>query len=225
MELHKRTINQTNIQSVAGGGVFDIRGAATQDHHSDYKLVVGLESCCHGFSIVLQEVTHYLVKWCSLPYEEATWELQEDLDPEKIKEFEEVQKVPLDCGHMVSRDDKQLGMKRTSGSIQLQWSRPVLHTATQLDVTLASLLCLQHNHNDSVCNNATVQCAVQQCAVEQCSVLLHPCLALHWSCLQERPPSQKWQKLSNSRQYQHGNQLREYQLEGMNWLLFNWFNR
>lgn len=47
------------------------------------------------------------MKWCSLPYEEATWELQEDLDPEKIKEFEEVQKVPLDCGHMVSRDDEE----------------------------------------------------------------------------------------------------------------------
>lgn len=43
------------------------------------------------------------MKWCSLPYEEATWELQEDLDPEKIKEFEEVQKLPADCGHMVRR--------------------------------------------------------------------------------------------------------------------------
>lgn len=46
-----------------------------------------------------------------------------------------------------------------------------------------------------------------------------------WLYLQERPPSQKWQKLEASRHYQHGNQLREYQLEGMNWLLFNWFNR
>lgn len=46
------------------------------------------------------------MKWCSLPYEEATWELQEDLDPEKIKEFEEVQKLPVDCGHMVSRRRK-----------------------------------------------------------------------------------------------------------------------
>mgnify|MGYP001857302169 FL=1 len=36
---------------------------------------------------VLQEVTHYLVKWCSLPYEESTWELEEDVDPVKIKEF------------------------------------------------------------------------------------------------------------------------------------------
>uniref|UniRef100_A0AAQ5WYF6 DNA helicase n=1 Tax=Amphiprion ocellaris TaxID=80972 RepID=A0AAQ5WYF6_AMPOC len=80
-------------------------------------------------------VTHYLVKWCSLSYEEATWELQEDLDPEKIKEFEEIQKLP------------------------------------------------------------------------------------------ERPPPDKWQKLEHSRDYRNGNQLREYQLEGMNWLLFNWYNR
>ncbi|XP_027135494.1 chromodomain-helicase-DNA-binding protein 6 isoform X3 [Larimichthys crocea] len=88
-----------------------------------------------------EEVTHYLVKWCSLSYEEATWELQEDLDPEKIKEFEEIQKLPADLRHM------------------------------------------------------------------------------------ERPPPEKWQKLERSRDYRNGNQLREYQLEGMNWLLFNWYNR
>eukprot|EP00731_Ephydatia_muelleri_P027004 Em0018g1104a len=28
-------------------------------------------------------VTHYLVKWCSLPYEDSTWELEEDVDAEK----------------------------------------------------------------------------------------------------------------------------------------------
>lgn len=52
---------------------------------------------------LFQEVTHYLVKWCSLSYEEATWELQEDLDPEKIKEFEAVQKLPTEIRHMVRR--------------------------------------------------------------------------------------------------------------------------
>ncbi|KAM9859273.1 chromodomain-helicase-DNA-binding protein 6 [Aulostomus maculatus] len=88
-----------------------------------------------------EEVTHYLVKWCSLSYEEATWELQEDLDPEKIKEFEEIQKLPPDLRHV------------------------------------------------------------------------------------ERPSPEKWQKLDHSRDYRNGNQLREYQLEGMNWLLFNWYNR
>ncbi|XP_008406537.1 chromodomain-helicase-DNA-binding protein 6 isoform X3 [Poecilia reticulata] len=88
-----------------------------------------------------EEVTHYLVKWCSLSYEEATWELQEDLDPEKIREFEEIQKRPADLRHM------------------------------------------------------------------------------------ERPAPDKWQKLERSRDYRNGNQLREYQLEGMNWLMFNWYNR
>ncbi|XP_029007835.1 chromodomain-helicase-DNA-binding protein 6 isoform X2 [Betta splendens] len=88
-----------------------------------------------------EEVTHYLVKWCSLSYEEATWELQEDLDPEKIKEFEQIQKLPADLRHM------------------------------------------------------------------------------------ERPLPEKWQKLERSRDYRNGNQLREYQLEGMNWLRFNWYNR
>ncbi|XP_069508223.1 chromodomain-helicase-DNA-binding protein 6 isoform X2 [Ambystoma mexicanum] len=87
-----------------------------------------------------EEVTHYLVKWCSLSYEESTWELEEDVDPLKIREFEELQVLP-----------------------------EILHM--------------------------------------------------------ERPSPEKWQKLAKSREYKNNNQLREYQLEGMNWLLFNWYNR
>ncbi|KAJ8259214.1 hypothetical protein COCON_G00182260 [Conger conger] len=87
-----------------------------------------------------EEVTHYLVKWCSLSYEESTWELQEDVDPGKIREFEDIKKIP-DLKHV------------------------------------------------------------------------------------ERPLPEQWKKLDYSRDYRNGNQLREYQLEGMNWLLFNWYNR
>uniref|UniRef100_A0A8C5Q8R6 Chromodomain helicase DNA binding protein 6 n=1 Tax=Leptobrachium leishanense TaxID=445787 RepID=A0A8C5Q8R6_9ANUR len=87
-----------------------------------------------------EEVTHYLVKWCSLPYEESTWELEEDVEPLKVKEFELLQVLP---------------------------------EFTRL----------------------------------------------------ERPASECWQKLERSRTYKNNNQLREYQLEGMNWLLFNWYNR
>ncbi|KAJ8344324.1 hypothetical protein SKAU_G00316530 [Synaphobranchus kaupii] len=87
-----------------------------------------------------EEVTHYLVKWCSLSYEESTWELQEDVDPGKIHEFEDIKKIP-DLKHA------------------------------------------------------------------------------------ERPPPEQWKKLDLMRDYRNGNELREYQLEGMNWLLFNWYNR
>uniref|UniRef100_A0A8C1QG13 Chromodomain helicase DNA binding protein 6 n=1 Tax=Cyprinus carpio TaxID=7962 RepID=A0A8C1QG13_CYPCA len=87
-----------------------------------------------------EEVTHYLVKWCSLSYEESTWELQEDVDPVKIREFEDLKQIP---------EIKQV----------------------------------------------------------------------------ERPLPEQWQKLEKSREYRNANQLREYQLEGMNWLLFNWYNR
>uniref|UniRef100_A0A8C1Y205 Chromodomain helicase DNA binding protein 6 n=1 Tax=Cyprinus carpio TaxID=7962 RepID=A0A8C1Y205_CYPCA len=87
-----------------------------------------------------EEVTHYLVKWCSLSYEESTWELQEDVDPVKIREFEELKEIP-----------------------------EIKHV--------------------------------------------------------ERPLPEQWQKLEKSREYRNANQLREYQLEGMNWLLFNWYNR
>uniref|UniRef100_A0A672G6Y2 Chromodomain helicase DNA binding protein 9 n=1 Tax=Salarias fasciatus TaxID=181472 RepID=A0A672G6Y2_SALFA len=88
-----------------------------------------------------EEVVYYLVKWCSLPYEDSTWELKDDVDQSKIEEFEQLQAVKPD-------------------------SRRV-----------------------------------------------------------ERPPANLWKKREHSREYRNGNSLRDYQLEGVNWLLFNWYNR
>uniref|UniRef100_A0A673Y650 Chromodomain helicase DNA binding protein 8 n=1 Tax=Salmo trutta TaxID=8032 RepID=A0A673Y650_SALTR len=76
-----------------------------------------------------EPVVYYLVKWCSLPYEDATWELREDVDEDKVEEC---------C----------------------------------------------------VCGYSLVAC-----------------------------------KLEEFTEYKSGNVLREYQLEGVNWLLFNWYNR
>lgn len=42
---------------------------------------------------------------------------------------------------------------------------------------------------------------------------------------QPRPSASSWKKLEESREYKNANTLREYQLEGVNWLLFNWYNR
>lgn len=70
-------------------------------------------------------MTHYLVKWCSLSYEEATWELQEDLDPEKIKEFEEIQKLPPDLRHVVSKMNQERieTFLQFSGWIWTKWNQ------------------------------------------------------------------------------------------------------
>lgn len=40
--------------------------------------------------VSLQTVTLYLVKWCSLPYEDSTWELKADIDQSKIEEYERI---------------------------------------------------------------------------------------------------------------------------------------
>lgn len=37
---------------------------------------------------------HYLVKWKSLAYEDSTWELEEDVDEDKIEQFEKFNKLP-----------------------------------------------------------------------------------------------------------------------------------
>ncbi|XP_076018245.1 chromodomain-helicase-DNA-binding protein 8 isoform X3 [Genypterus blacodes] len=88
-----------------------------------------------------EPVIYYLVKWCSLPYEDATWELKEDVDEGKVEEFSKIQ-------------NRQPRLKRTV-----------------------------------------------------------------------RPTASAWKKLEETREYINGNTLREYQLEGVNWLLFNWYNR
>ncbi|XP_076828846.1 LOW QUALITY PROTEIN: chromodomain-helicase-DNA-binding protein 8 [Brachyhypopomus gauderio] len=88
-----------------------------------------------------EPLIYYLVKWCSLPYEDATWELKEDVDEGKVEEFKKIQ-------------SRQPRLKRTA-----------------------------------------------------------------------RPPASAWKKLEQSREYRSANTLREYQLEGVNWLLFNWYNR
>lgn len=49
-----------------------------------------------------QEVIYYLVKWCSLPYEDSTWELKDDVDQSKIEEFEQLQAAKPDSRRMVS---------------------------------------------------------------------------------------------------------------------------
>ncbi|KAM9719285.1 chromodomain-helicase-DNA-binding protein 8 isoform 2-T2 [Menidia menidia] len=88
-----------------------------------------------------EPVIYYLVKWCSLPYEDATWELKEDVDEGKVEEFGKIQ-------------NRQPRLKRTT-----------------------------------------------------------------------RPQASSWKKLEETREYKNSNTLREYQLEGVNWLLFNWYNR
>ncbi|KAM8961534.1 chromodomain-helicase-DNA-binding protein 8 isoform 1-T1 [Pelodytes ibericus] len=88
-----------------------------------------------------EPVVYYLVKWCSLSYEDSTWELKEDVDEGKVEEFRQI-------------ESRQPNLKRVP-----------------------------------------------------------------------RPAATSWKKLELSHEYQNGNQLREYQLEGVNWLLFNWYNR
>ncbi|XP_076818794.1 uncharacterized protein LOC143464735 isoform X2 [Clavelina lepadiformis] len=83
----------------------------------------------------------FLTKWCSLPYEDSTWEREEDIDKDKIEEFE------ARCRYRPPR----------------RMLRPHKETWKRL-----------HESNTVFCNN---------------------------------------------------NVLRDYQFEGINWLLFNWYNK
>ena len=83
---------------------------------------------------------HYLVKWRALSYEDSTWELEEHLDPDKIKAFERFKDPPP----------------------KSKWKRV------------------------------------------------------------NRPKPEEWVRKEVSPVYKNNNTLREYQLEGINWLSFCW---
>ena len=89
-----------------------------------------------------RKVKHYLVKWRALPYEDSTWELEDDLDPIKVEQFWRFRKPPP----------------------KSEW-KP-----------------------------------------------------------KRRPKPSDWKKLEESPVYKAGNTLREYQLEGVNWLSYCWYN-
>ena len=40
-----------------------------------------------------------------------------------------------------------------------------------------------------------------------------------------RPPRSNFRKLDASPSFRNGYSLRPYQLEGLNWLIFSWYNR
>ena len=84
---------------------------------------------------------HFLVKWRSLPYEDCTWELESDVDPNKIKDYE-------------------------------KWKHPPAEDAIY----------------------------------------------------KKRPRKHEWRKWNESPKYKNDNTLRPYQLEGVNWLLFSYYN-
>lgn len=50
----------------------------------------------------VQMVTLYLVKWCSLPYEDCTWELKADIELSKIEEYERVASRTPNTNRVVS---------------------------------------------------------------------------------------------------------------------------
>lgn len=92
-------------------------------------------------------VTYYLVKWRSLPYEDATWELAQDVDPAKVKEF-------------------------------LKWRTPskIVPAARDNDYKII------------------------------------------------RPDASTWRPIEVGKVYKNDNKLRDYQLEGVNWLTYCWFH-
>ena len=89
------------------------------------------------------EMTHFLVKWRGLPYEDATWELEQDVDKDKI-DFWEKMSIPPE-----EEEREELA----------------------------------------------------------------------------RPGASEWEQLDESPVYKNDNTLREYQLEGINWLTYCWLNR
>ena len=147
-ELHRgdKRINQKvkrfKLKREKSANVLDFCGEE-EPYNPDYIEVDRvLDSSTHTDEMTNVVTKHFLVKWRSLPYEDCTWELESDVDPLKIKEFEKWREPP----------EEEKYYKR-------------------------------------------------------------------------RPQNPKgWKKWDESPAYKNNNKLRPYQLEGVNWLLYSWYN-
>lgn len=87
------------------------------------------------FCFCVQLVTLYLVKWCSLPYEDSTWELKADIDQSKIEEYERI------ATHMPSTN-RVASICVYENICQLQWvpsSSPCRHVCVCWSATFSFL--------------------------------------------------------------------------------------
>ncbi|CAJ0918950.1 unnamed protein product [Ranitomeya imitator] len=179
-----------------------------------------------------EEVTHYLVKWCSLSYEESTWELEEDVDQGKVREFEALQVLP-DINIMVrpflpvlwqvvKTDASLLGWGAVFRLLTVQGRWSAQESSLPINVLEIRAIFLSLRLWERILRGLPIQ--IQADNATEVAYVNHQGVTRS-SLAEERPSSDSWQKLECSRTYKNNNQLREYQLEGMNWLLFNWYNR
>ena len=82
--------------------------------------------------------------------------------------------------------------------------------------TLVSKATLEHAHAD------TCTCYGGLNRLHPSHHEIHPPPPLQFT---PRPTPARFKQLKETRNYKDGNELRPYQLEGLNWLLFNWFAR
>ncbi|MBN3308605.1 CHD8 protein, partial [Amia calva] len=97
-----------------------------------------------------EPVVYYLVKWCSLPYEDSTWELQEDVDEGKVEEFKKIQSRQP-CLKRVARPPasswKKLDLSREyKGGNTLREQNCILADEMGLGKTIQSIALLSEVH-------------------------------------------------------------------------------
>lgn len=68
---------------------FNLMDLIEEEHFNPDYIEVDrvLDSSTHTDEQTNVMTKHFLVKWRSLPYEDCTWELESDVDPNKIKEY------------------------------------------------------------------------------------------------------------------------------------------
>ena len=71
-----------------------------------------LDTSSHTDPVTNITTKHYLVKWRSLPYEDCTWELETDVDPKKVTDFEKW-RVPPPADQIYKRRPRKSEWKKS----------------------------------------------------------------------------------------------------------------
>uniref|UniRef100_A0A8C3UVG5 Chromo domain-containing protein n=1 Tax=Catharus ustulatus TaxID=91951 RepID=A0A8C3UVG5_CATUS len=160
-----------------------------------------------------QPVVYYLVKWCSLPYEDSTWELQEDV----VRACPRLVLAALRGQHLGAAGGRGQGVSQVCPRCVPGVLTGVLPLPQPVVYYLVKWCSLPYEDSTWELQEDVDEAKIAEFKRIQAR---HPELKR-----QPRPQAGAWKKLEASHEYKNHNQLREYQLEGVNWLLFNWYNR
>ena len=172
---------------------------------------------------IFQAVTHYLVKWKSLPYEDSTWELQV-LCYTYMYMYETFLYTSI-----YDYIYRRMLIQRLLGSFVSSWLHHLMKNYRCVKYIVIYMYMYTHTYALYMYTHNYMYMYTHNYMYMYIYIHTHTYMYMYKCKLflqyVRRPPPNRFKPIKESSTYKGDNSLRPYQLEGLNWLLFNWYTR